>query len=262
MDQPPFDLDVGVIYTHEQTLIGRLLESLAASGDGLAMRLILVDNHSAEGVTAWQDIVPQTLLLQNSQRLGYAANLNRILAASTARYTLLLNTDMYFDPPSQCLARMVQFMDGQPDCGLAGCRLYHQDGQYAYPARRFQTVPIILARRCGLGRLMPSVVDRYLYRDRDSHDSFDCDWVSGCFLMIRRQALEEVGPLDERFGKYFEDVDFCLRMKRAGWRVMHHGSAYCYHLEQRSSGKLLSLDAWRHLRAYLHWLRKWGLARR
>ena len=76
--------------------------------------------------------------------------------------------------------------------------------------------------------------------------------------MIRRQALEEVGPLDERFGKYFEDVDICLRMARAGWRVMYHGGAHCYHLEQRASGKIFSLDAWRHLRAYLHWLRKWG----
>ena len=160
MDQPPFDLDIGVIYTHEQALVGRLLESLAASGDGLLMRLILVDNHSLEGVAAWTGIMPQTLLLQNSRRLSYAANLNRILAASTARYALLLNTDMYFDPPSQCLARMVQFMDSRPDCGLAGCRLYHQDGQDAYPARRFQTVPIILARRCGLGRLLPQVVDR------------------------------------------------------------------------------------------------------
>ena len=95
---------------------------------------------------------------------------------------------MFFDPPAQCLARMVQFMEAQPDCGLAGCRLYHQNGRYAFPRRRFQTLPIILARRCGLGRFMPGIVDRYFCRDHDLHDSFDCDWVSGCFLMVRREA--------------------------------------------------------------------------
>ena len=74
-----------------------------------------------------------------SERLPYAANLNRILAASAARYVLLLNTDMFFDPRQQCLARMVRFMDAQPDCGMAGCRLYHADGSDALAARRFQT---------------------------------------------------------------------------------------------------------------------------
>jgi GT2 family glycosyltransferase len=76
--------------------------------------------------------------------------------------------------------------------------------------------------------------------------------------MMRREALRDVGLFDERFVKYFEDVDICLRMNRAGWRVMYHGDTYCYHLEQRGSTRLVSADAWRHLRAYAHWLCKWG----
>ncbi len=203
-------------------------------------------------------MLSQTLVLRNSQRLGYAANLNRILAASTARYVLLLNTDMFFEPREQCLARMTAFMDARPDCGLAGCRLYHADGQEAFAARRFQTLPVLLARRFGLGRWMPGTLARYLYRDRDRGDSFQCDWLSGCFLMLRRAAYRQVGPLDERFGKYFEDVDLCLRMALAGWQVMYHGGTSCYHIEQRGSRRLLSRDGLRHARAYLLWLRKWG----
>ncbi len=260
--QTDTDLDVGVIYTHERNLMPRLLATLAASADGLAVRLILVDNASIDGVEAFRHVMPQTQVVRNPGRLSYAANLNRVVRASTARYVLLLNTDMFFDPRAQCLARMVEFMDARPDCGLAGCRLYHEDGQYAFPARRFQTVPIILARRCGLGRLMPRVLDRYLYRDRDVHESFDCDWLSGCFLLARREALGQTGAFDERFVKYFEDVDICLRMRRSGWRVMVHGGTYCYHLEQRGSSTPLSIDAWRHLRSYAHWLRKWGLRAR
>jgi N-acetylglucosaminyl-diphospho-decaprenol L-rhamnosyltransferase len=255
-----FDVEVGVIYTNERELMPPLLSSLRRSADGVRMRLILLDNNSSDGAQRWADAIPHTLILPSSERLFYAANLNRILAASTARYVLLLNTDMFFDPRQQCLARMVAFMNAQPDCGVAGCRLYHADGRDAWAARRFQTLPVILARRFGLGRLLRRTLDRYLYREHSPADTFDCDWLSGCFLMMRRAAVEQVGLFDESFGKYFEDVDICWRTARAGWRVMYHGGTSCYHLEQRASRKLLSADAWKHLRSYLYWLQKRGRA--
>ncbi len=149
-----FDLDIGVIYTHERALMPRLLETISASGRRLRMRLVLVDNASQEDLEPWCAQFPETRILSNVRRLGYAANLNRILDASTARYVLLINTDMYFDPRVQCLERMVAFMDSRPQCGLAGCRLYHADGSEAHAARRFPTPPLVLARRCGLGRLL------------------------------------------------------------------------------------------------------------
>jgi N-acetylglucosaminyl-diphospho-decaprenol L-rhamnosyltransferase len=254
----PPDLDIGVIYTHEQELMPRLLGTMSASGEGLRMRLILVDNASA-GVEPWCGYLSDTQVVRNARRLGYAANLNRILDASTARYVLLMNTDMYFDPPQQCLAKMVAFMDSQPRCGMSGCRLYHADGSDAYAARRFQTVPLVLARRCGLGRLLRRTVARHFYAEHAPDETWQCDWLSGCFLMVRREAIEQVGRFDEGYGKYFEDVDMGLRMARAGWRVMYHGAASCYHLESRGSKKLFSADAWLHLRAYLRWLRRGGL---
>ncbi len=201
-------------------------------------------------------------MLRNAQRLGYAANLNRVLAASTARYVLALNTDVYFDPHQQCIARMVRFMDRQPACGISSCGVYHADSTYAYPARRFQSPAVILARRLGLGRFLSGALDRYLYRDMPAGGTWDCQWLSGCFLMIRREALADVGYFDEGFAKYFEDVDICYRMARSGWRVMHHGATQCYHLEQRASRRLWSADALRHLGSYVRWHWKWGLSYR
>lgn len=255
----PADVDVGVIYTQERLLISRLLGSLRQSGDGLAMRLILVDNAAEDGVEQWREIFPPTTVLHNRRRLGYAANLNRILQASRSPYILLLNTDMYFDPHEQCLAKMVDFMNSRPDCGIAGCRLYHADGRPAPSARRFQTAAVILARRFGLGKLLRRTLDDYFYREHAAHQSWECDWLSGCFLMIRRAALQQVGFFDTGFVKYFEDVDMCLRMAQAGWRVMYHGGTYCYHLEQRASKSLFSADARKHVQSYLRWLLKWGL---
>jgi len=254
----PCDLEVGVIYTGERDLMGPLLSTLKASAPGLNYRLILVDNHSTDGIEPWQQNIPETKVLKNSERLHYSANMNRILAASTARYVLLMNTDMFFDPRQQCLSRMVEFMDSHPNCGIAGCRLFHADGHDARAARRFQTLSVILARRFGLGGLMRRTLEHHFYMDHAPDESFDCQWLSGCFLMLRNKAVEKVGLFDESFGKYFEDVDMCLRMARAGWEVMYHGATSAYHIEQRASHKLLSTDAWKHLRSYLYWLNKWG----
>ena len=255
---PSPTLDIGVIYTHERELMQRLLSTMSASAKGVRTRLLLVDNASTEGVDTWRSHFADAQVLKNARRLSYAANLNRILSAATARYVLLMNTDMYFDPSQQCLSRMVAFMDRQPQCGIAGCRLYHSDGSDAHAARRFQTLPLLLARRCGLGRLLRRTVEHHFYGEHAPHETWACDWLSGCFLMARREAILEVGPFDERYGKYFEDVDMCLRMARSGWQVMYHGAASCYHLEQRASKSVLSTDAWIHLGAYLRWLRKWG----
>jgi GT2 family glycosyltransferase len=252
------DLDIGVIYTYESGLMNRLIESMRASGDELRMRLILVDNNSKQGVDSWAKQFGETKIVYNKERLTYAQNVNRVLAASSARYILLMNTDMFFDPFQQCLAKMVAFMDANPRCGVSGCRLYYANGTDARPARRFQTLRTILARRCHMAGLFSGSLDRYFYSERSPDETWQCDWLSGCFLMVRREAHEQVGGFDEGFGKYFEDVDFCLRMARAGWLVMYHGNASCFHLERRASKKLLSADAWEHFCSYLLFLRKWG----
>ncbi len=257
---PTYDLDIGAIYTYEQNFMPPLLSTLAASGDGVRMRLLLVDNVSDDGAEQWRPLFPQVDIIRNQRRLGYAPNLNRILEASTAPYVLLLNTDMEFDPAEQCAARMVRFMDQNPDCGLSVCRIYHPDGHYAWPARRFQSLKTLASRRLGLSRLFGDEVDRYLYKHRDIYSEFDCDWVSGCFMMVRRRAYEQVGGFDCGFRKYFEDVDMCLRMSLAGWRVMFNGATSCIHCEQRASKRLLSRDGYLHARSYLRWLRKWGPA--
>lgn len=252
------DLDVGVIYTHERQYMPPLLDTMRRAAGNLKVRLILVDNASVDGCGEWQGYFSRTTVQKNAARLGYGANLNRILAASTAPYVLLMNTDMAFDATEPCLEKMVRFMDSRPDCGASICRIYHPDGGYLYPARRFQTPRIIAARRLGLDTVFSDSVEHYLYNDRDRQSAFDCDWISGCFMFLRREAALDIGPFDLRFAKYFEDVDYCARVAQAGWRVMFNGDTYCYHHEQRASRHLLSIDAWLHLRSYFRWLAKWG----
>lgn len=250
------DLDIGIVYTHERRYMPRLLETMAPASGNLNVRLILIDNASHDGQRQCLASFPRATVIHNQQRLSYAANLNRILRVATAPYVLLMNTDMHFEPPEPCLEKMAAFMDRHPGCGLSVCRLHHPGGGYAWPARRFQTPRIIAARRLGLARRMQRELADYFYHDRDHFGAFDCDWVSGCFMFLRSAAAAEVGPFDERFVKYFEDVDYSARMHRAGWRVMFNGDTYCYHHEQRASRRLLSGDAYRHLAGYARWLLK------
>ncbi len=256
-----YDLDVGVIYTHERAFLPRLLTSLSESCDGIRARLILVDNASRQGVDEWRPLFQPMVSVCNDRRLNYAANLNRVLSVSSARYVLLMNTDMYLDPKEQCLSRMVQFMDSDPHCGLAGCRLLHADGSEAFAARRFQTFSTIVARRLA-PKLMQGTIRHHLYQNYGPSAVFECDWLSGCFLLVRRTAWQQIGDFDTSFGKYFEDVDYCIRMQKAGWSVSYNGATSCYHLEQRASRNVLSRDAARHVRAYLRWLRKWHFVAR
>jgi GT2 family glycosyltransferase len=253
---PRSALDVGVIYSGERAYMPRLLATMKGAAGNLSARLILVDNASEDGAAAWQADFGPTTVLVNGARLGYGENLNLILAAATAPYVLLMNTDMYFNAAEPCLAEMVRFMEANPRCGVSGCRLYRPDGSYCHPARRFQTPRIIAARRLGLGRVLAATVDDYLYQKRSRFESFSCEWLSGCFLMVRRAAYIDVGGFDPRFEKYFEDVDFCARMAFAGWQVMFHGGTYCYHYEQRASRRLFSADARQHAKSYLRWLGK------
>lgn len=254
--QDEFDLDIGVIYTHEREFMTPLLSTLARSGDRLRLRLILVDNASDEGVSQWKDVFPHTRVVRNERRLGYASNLNRILEASTARYVLLLNTDMVFEPEEQSLQKIVDSLDGDPQCGLAGCRLYHPDGTYGYPARRFPRLTTILARRFSRIIRAPQTLSDYLYGEHDRQDTFTCEWLSGCFLMLRRECYQQVGRFDEGFRKYFEDVDYCGRVAQANWQVKFFGNTYCYHWEQRDSARLFSYDSWLHIASYARWLAK------
>ncbi|HEX7448916.1 MAG TPA: glycosyltransferase [Pirellulales bacterium] len=253
---PAADLDIGLVYTHERRFMPRLLESLAPAAGGLNVRLLFVDNASDGEYARWQARLPRTTVLHNQRRLSYAENLNRVLRLATAPYVLLMNTDMHFDAAEPCLQKMVEFMERRPRCGLSVCRLYHPGGGYAWPARRFQTPRIIVARRLKLARRMHHELADYFYQDRNHFESFECDWVSGCFMFLRRAAVMDVGPFDERFTKYFEDVDYAARMHRASWQVMFNGATYCYHHEQRASRRLLSGDACRHLGAYARWLLK------
>ncbi|MCE9606331.1 MAG: glycosyltransferase family 2 protein [Planctomycetia bacterium] len=252
-----YDLDIGLIYTYEDAWMLPIVRSLAASGPGLRMRLLLVDNASERGTEPWTKEFPKSVVIRNERRLGYAENLNRILERSIAKYALLLNTDMFFDPREACLTKLVRFMDANPECGLSTCRIYRYDNSYAFGPRRYPSLRGSIGRRFEDIKLFHQDVDDSQYRDRDPYATFACDWFTGCLFFARSEAVNRVGPLDAGFKKYYEDVDWCGRFNNEGYQVVHYGGTYCFHAEQRSSKRIFSPDGRKHLQSYARWLWKW-----
>ena len=248
-------ISVCIVATDVRHYIEDLIPTVYAGAQGLPIEVLLIDNASTDGVVELHGTRPALRVIRNTTRLGFSANHNIAIQAARGEYVLVLNPDVLCSHDT--LRATYDFMEGHRQCGVCGCAVYHPEGDFAHPARRFQTLPIILARRFPLARGNNRVIRKYFYQDRDVRQSFQCDWLSGCFLFFRRAALDQIGLFDMRFRKYFEDVDICRRVWKAGWQVWYFGGTSIIHMEQRASKRLLSKDAWLHVRSYAQWLAKY-----
>jgi N-acetylglucosaminyl-diphospho-decaprenol L-rhamnosyltransferase len=249
------DLTISIISTNEKHYLDLLLPQIPVVATGIEFEVILIDNASNDGTSDLAKQYPFIKIIRNEEKQFFCANHNRAIEKAIGKYILLLNPDICFDTTEPCLSRMFRFMEAHPDCGISGCRVYNYDKVFAFPARRYQTLSIVIGRRIPIFAAK-SAIDRYLYKEYDVNSTFEADWLSGCFLFVRKSMLGKTGLLDSGFIKYFEDVDICRRAHATGWKVLYFGETYYYHLEQRASKKLFSKDAIRHLRSWMRWRRK------
>ena len=170
---------------------------------------------------------PTVHLIQNTANLGFARANNQGIQASQGRYVLLLNSDTVV--LEGALTGLVHFMDQHSDAGACGPRLLRPNGTpqpYAFGGD--PTLGYLLAR--GLNRLL---LRRYLH-DWATDATQEVDWVSGACLMVRRRAIEQAGLLDENIFMYFEDNDWCLRIRKVGWKVYYNPQASIVHIGGQS----------------------------
>jgi len=204
------------------------LRSIPAAADALEYDVIVVDNASSDGSP---DMVaaefPAARLIRNAENAGFARANNQGIVASSGCHIVLLNADTIM--PARALTRLVDFMDAHPKVGACSPRLLRPDGT---------PQPYAFGSDPTLGYLLCRGLCRLLFR-RSLHDwavaePIAVDWVSGACLMVRREAIEQVGGLDEAIFMYFEDNDWCLRMRRAGWQVCYAPQVEITHLGGQS----------------------------
>ena len=212
MERSP--LSVIIVNWNTRDLLHHCLSSVG-DGQGVEDEIIVVDNGSEDGSAGMvQKDFPRALLIRNQRNLGFAVATNQGILASGGAYVTLLNSDTRL--PKFALKELSHFMNQHQDAGAVGPRLVRMDGTpQAYGFGRDPT----------LGYLWFRFLKRALFH-RAMHDwSTDAvqkvDWVSGACLMVRRRAMEEVGLLDEKYFMYFEDLDWCLRMRKRGWKVYY-----------------------------------------
>jgi len=229
--RPLKDLSIAIVSWNTRDLLDQCLESVYASSAGLGFETIVVDNASDDGSA---DMVasryPDVELIQNRMNLGFAAACNLAFKHSTGRYFLLLNSDTIV--LGGALKAMIEFMDSHPDAGAAGCRLLNRDGSLQRSCSRFPDLITELFDALYLSKLFPK--SRLFGCYSMSYWGFDevreVDFAGGSCLIVRREAVEEVGLLDEGFFMYTEEADWCYRMWEQGWKVYYFPDAQVIHL--------------------------------
>jgi len=222
------DIFILIVSWNTATLLRDCLVSLLAACGPMTIQIIVIDNASADGSPEMvAEYFPHVTLIRNTENVGFARANNQGIAMAKGRYALLLNSDTILPPSS--LVDLVAFLDAHADVGACSPRLLTRDcAPQAYAIGGDPSLGYLLRR--GINRLL---------RNRPIHDwgvehTVDVDWVSGACLLLRREALAQVGGLDEQIFMYFEDADLCRRIRQVGWRICYVPEIQITHLGGQS----------------------------
>ncbi len=242
-DPPIFDVSIIIVSYNTREVLRECILSVLKEVKDFAVEILVVDNASSDGSPEMIDAeFPEVHLLRSETNLGFGAANNLALAIGRGRYFVLLNSDAFFT--SGALGRAIRHMDETPDCALGGSRLVGRDGSAQPSSRCFHSVLNDVLVLSGLASRYPK--SRFFGRfDRtwaDLEAPASVDWVPGAFCILRPEALRKVGLFDPAFFLYYEEVDLCLRLKRAGFSVWYWPDVTVVHLGGESSRGRTDLD--------------------
>ncbi|MCS7178166.1 MAG: glycosyltransferase family 2 protein [Anaerolineae bacterium] len=240
----PCDLGIVIVNYNTRDLLRACLRTVYASQGAFTFEVCVVDNGSADGSGKMVEAeFPQVHRILNPDNRGYPVANNQGLrllgfpdGVHAPRYALLLNPDT--ELPPDALAKMLAFLDAHPEAGVAGPKLIRQDGSLDLACRRsFPSPEVSFYRFSGLARLFPRSrrFGRYNLTYLDPDEMAEVDSVVGAFMMVRREAIAQVGLLDEEFFMYGEDLDWCYRIKAAGWKVYYNPEVTVLHIKRAAS---------------------------
>jgi hypothetical protein len=233
------ELEVVIVSaTGARELLRTCLTSLRANPPtGAEMEVHVVDNASADGTAEMvREAFPEVVLHALDWNSGFSVANNIVLREARAPFVLLLNPDT--EVYEGALDHMLGLMRTRVDIGMSSCRLVQPDGTFDHAAKRSFPTPIgALAHFLGVGRRKgaPKWLAQYRSPELGEYDAGEVDSVNGAFMLVRREALEQVGLLDEAYWLYMEDLDWCYRFHRAGWSVWYDGAVSVMHVKGGTS---------------------------
>src|SRR5665213_807447 len=252
------DLSIIIVSWNTKKYMEEVLTSLSTIDGKLSAEIIVVDNASADGTP---DMIraqfPNVKLIETGANLGFAKGNNVGIKEATGSYICLINSDV--NVPSDCLNKMHAYMEQNPSIGLLGPGMMRPDGKVYRSGMRFPSLWNLFVRALFLDSLFKGagIFGGYLMKDFRFDQTRDIDVLNGWLWMARREALEQVGPLDGRFFMYAEDVDWCKRFHLAGWRVVFFSEASAIHYGGASAASARSRFNVEMQRANLQYWKKY-----
>jgi GT2 family glycosyltransferase len=232
-------VDVVMVTYGRSDLVRNSLDALLASSPSGVLRVTVVDNNSPDNTP---DVVsaefPQVRLLRRTDNPGFAVSNNQALALATAPFILLLNPDTEACWPT--IEHLINQLENDASIGMIGCRLLLDDGTFDHAAKRRIPSPS-QALQYFTSRAFGRKIGNYVANNVSEVGVGDVDALNGAFMLLTRSALGTVGGLDESYWMYAEDLDWCVRFRDAGWRVVYDGRVTALHVKGASSGKRRSL---------------------
>jgi GT2 family glycosyltransferase len=227
------DMTIALVNYNTGFLLDRLFSTLAAAGGNLKLQIIVVDNVSRDNsLEILRSKYPFAEVIQNTINVGFGRANNQTVRRMRGRYLLLLNTDAFVSPDT--LVKTFDFMERNPDCGILGVKLIGEARTLQPSCRYFPTPWNVFVAANGLERYFPWTrpVDDTSW---DHQTNRQCDWVPGCYYLVRKAVIDQVGLFDPRFFLYYEEVDHCRRARQAGWNVTYYADTEVVHIGGESA---------------------------
>lgn len=258
------DVSIIILNYRNKRMVRQCVTHLVASAPTVAYEVIVVDNDSRDDSLAYfeHSLPRETRVLANPLNGGYSYGNNRGIEKASGRYLLIMNPDIIVE--DNAIDRLVDFMDQHPSVGLAGPKLLNPNRTLQYSATRFPRwyMPLIRRTRLGNTTLGKRYSHRYLMKAWNHRNNTAVESLFGACLIVRRDALKDVGTLDERFFMYMEDIDWCRRFWEKQWEVWYVAHVAVVHFHGRgsqSSKKIVLLDKLtrHHIQSWIKLLWKW-----
>lgn len=257
-------LSIVILNYKTRGLLKQCLRGLEQLSFPFDREIIVVDNNSGDGsIEMMEEFFPDVIRIASAKNVGFAAGMNQGLKRAKGDFFLLLNTDIIILDDS--IPRMVAYMEEHRDIGMMGPKLSNPDRSPQYSCMRFPKFYTPALRRTFLGKSSWSEkkLREYLMMDWDHNSIRNVDWVLGGAMLIRREAAEKVGPMDDNFFLYLEDTDYCRRFWENGLRVVYFPDTHIVHYHKRESALspgvkgLMSYITRLHIKSFIKYLWKY-----
>lgn len=243
------DLSIIILTWNSQEVIRDCLDSIYSPGGDLNFEIIVVDNNSRDRTKEiLKNSYPKVKLIANVKNLGYAKGNNQGKEKSKGEFILLLNPDVKLI--DDFLTKITKFFKEHPEAGALGPQLLNPDKSIQPSCREFPRFSTILWELLGLSHVFSrsKIFGRWRMGYFDHNSLAEVDQPMGSALLIRRKTLEKVGIFDTNFKMFFNDVDLCYRIKKAGWKIYFYPEAKAFHIKgsstQKAKTKMIFLSHW------------------